>query len=71
MTPESQKRILQSTGVKWRNFKAKLTAEHVLPYIGQKKKLSKPPKKYAFVGKKAWRRYVTLNLFLFIECLCT
>ncbi|KAL1823542.1 hypothetical protein ACET3Z_010320 [Daucus carota] len=51
VTPESQKRILQSTGAKWRNFKAKLTAEHVLPYIGQKKKLSKPPKKYAFVGR--------------------
>lgn len=71
MTPESQKRILQSAGAKWRNFKAKLTAEHVLPYIGQKKKLSKPPKQYAFVGKKAWRGYVTLNLFLFVECLCT
>nr|XP_017237833.1 PREDICTED: uncharacterized protein LOC108210888 [Daucus carota subsp. sativus] len=52
VTPESQKRILQSAGAKWRNFKAKLTAEHVLPYIGQKKKLSKPPKQYAFVENK-------------------
>lgn len=62
LIPESRKRILQSAGAKWRNFKAKLTAEYVLPYVGQKKKLQKPPKQYAFVGKKAWRRFVAVRV---------
>lgn len=58
MAPESKKSILQSAGVKWRQFKTKLNREFVKPYIGQKKKLMKPPKKYAFVGKKAWKGFV-------------
>ena len=62
LIPESRKRILQSAGAKWRNFKAKLTAEHVMPYVGQKKKLQKPPKKYAYVGKRAWRRFVAVRV---------
>ena len=28
------------------------------PYLGQKKKLRKPPTKYAFVGKEAWKNFV-------------
>lgn len=58
MPPELEKTCLQSAGVKWRQFKTKLTTEYVMPYIGKRKKLYKPPKKYAFVGKEAWRRFV-------------
>lgn len=58
MAAESEGLILKSAGTKWRQFKSKLTADYVKPYIGQKKKLMKPPRKYAFVGKEAWRRFV-------------
>ncbi|KAK1391280.1 hypothetical protein POM88_010336 [Heracleum sosnowskyi] len=61
VTPENQKAIIQSAGAKWRQFKATLNADHVIPYIGQKKKLMKPPKQYAFVGKEAWRHFVALR----------
>ena len=58
MAPESRSLVLKSAGAKWRQFKATLTANHVMPYVGKKKKLSKPPKKYAFVGKDSWREFV-------------
>ena len=50
--------VLQSAGIKWRLFKTDLTSKHVMPYIGQKKKLMKPPKKYVFLGKEVWRKFV-------------
>lgn len=50
--------MLKSAGCKWRQFKTTLTTKYVVPYIGQKKKLMKPPRKYAFVGKEAWRKFV-------------
>ncbi|XP_074367777.1 uncharacterized protein LOC141708178 isoform X1 [Apium graveolens] len=58
IAPESEKLVLQSAGKKWRQFKADLTAKYVMPFIGKKKKLMKPPKKYAFVGKKPWKKFV-------------
>lgn len=58
MAPESEGLIMKSAGTKWRQFKSKLTSEYVKPYAGQKKNLSKPPRKYAFVGKEHWRRFV-------------
>ena len=50
--------MLKSASCKWRQFKTTLTTKYVVPYIGQKKKLMKPPRKYAFVGKEAWRKFV-------------
>lgn len=50
-----------SAGAKWRQFKSKLTSDYVMPFIGQKKKLAKPPKKYAYVGKEAWKRFVAIR----------
>ncbi|XP_074342968.1 uncharacterized protein LOC141680728 [Apium graveolens] len=58
IAPESEKLVLQSAGKKWRQFKADLTAKYVMPFIGKKKKLMKPPKKYAFVGKEPWKKFV-------------
>lgn len=29
-----------------------------MPFVGEKKKLRKPPNNYAFVGKDAWRDFV-------------
>ncbi|XP_074346995.1 uncharacterized protein LOC141685814 [Apium graveolens] len=58
IAPESEKLVLQSAGEKWRQFKADLTAKYVMPFIGKKKKLMKPPKKYAFVGKEPWKKFV-------------
>lgn len=55
---ESKHLVLKSAGAKWRQFKANLNSDYVKPYIGQKKKLRKPPKQYAFVGKEAWQRFV-------------
>lgn len=48
-----EKGLISFAGAKYRNFKANLTRDYVRPYLGQKKKLRKPPKKYAFVGKEA------------------
>lgn len=56
--PETQKHVLQSAGAKWKQFKATLTTDYVIPCIEQKKKLAKPLKKYAFIGKEAWKRFV-------------
>lgn len=56
--PESEDFMLKSAGTKWRQFKADLTRNYVMPYIGEKKKLSKPPKQYSFVGRGHWRRFV-------------
>lgn len=53
-----QKGLLRSAGAKWRNFKGNLNKNYVKPYLGQKKKLPKPPKQYAFVGKEAWKKFV-------------
>lgn len=50
--------VLKSAGTKWRQFKSQLTADYVMPFIGQKKKLRKPPLKYAFVGKDKWKNFV-------------
>ena len=50
--------MLKSAGCKWRQFKTTLTTKYVLPYIGQKKKLRNPPKKYSYVRKDTWRRFV-------------
>lgn len=61
MEPESEHFILMSAGAKWRQFKSKLTCDYVMPFIGQKKKLAKPPRKYAYVGKEAWKRFVAIR----------
>ncbi|KAL8120247.1 hypothetical protein AgCh_017410 [Apium graveolens] len=53
-----QKGLIRSAGAKWLNLKANLTRDYVKPYLGQKKKLRKPPVKYAFVGKEAWKNFV-------------
>lgn len=58
MNKKLQKGLLRSAGAKWRNFKATLNKKHVQPYLGQKKKLRKPPKQYAFIGKEAWKKFV-------------
>lgn len=50
--------VLKSAGRKWRQFKTNLTSKYVIPNVGKKKKLLKPPKKYAFVGKDVWKRFV-------------
>lgn len=54
--------MLQSAGVKWRQFKTMLTSEYVMPYVRDKKKLRKAPKKYAFVGKEAWKNFVAQRI---------
>ncbi|XP_062006048.1 uncharacterized protein LOC133723246 [Rosa rugosa] len=59
VAPESKKLVLTSAGTKWRQFKTYLTNKHVLPYLGKKKKLRKPPKQYAFVGLQPWKEFVT------------
>ncbi|PRQ45697.1 hypothetical protein RchiOBHm_Chr3g0494441 [Rosa chinensis] len=58
VAPESKKMVLASTGTKWRQFKTNLTNKHVLPYLGKRKKLRKPPKGYEFVGLLPWREFV-------------
>ncbi|XP_040374987.1 uncharacterized protein LOC112200371 [Rosa chinensis] len=50
--------VLASAGTKWRQFKTDLTNKHVLPYLGKRKKLRKPPKGYEFVGLLPWREFV-------------
>ncbi|KAL6582611.1 hypothetical protein OROMI_004689 [Orobanche minor] len=48
--------------MKWRQFKTNLNRKFVKPYLGQKKKLRKPPKKYAFVGKEPWKKFVAQRI---------
>lgn len=50
--------MLKSAGSKWRQFKTDLTRKYVMPYLGDKKILSKPPKRYSYVRKSTWRRFV-------------
>lgn len=50
--------MLKSASAKWRQFKANLTKDYVKPNVGNKKKLRKPPKQYAFIGKEAWKKFV-------------
>ncbi|XP_040369464.1 uncharacterized protein LOC121051309 [Rosa chinensis] len=59
VAPESKKLVLTSAGTKWRQFKTNLTNKYVLPYLGKKKKLRKPPKQYAFVGLLPWKEFVS------------
>lgn len=56
--PHCEHFVLKSAGCKWRQFKTNLTRKFVRPYVGQKEKLSKPPKQYAFVSKSTWKRFV-------------
>ncbi|KAL8099000.1 hypothetical protein AgCh_031633 [Apium graveolens] len=46
------------TEPKWGQFKTDVTRKFVLPFIGDKKKLNKPPKRYAFVSKSTWKNFV-------------
>lgn len=62
VAPESEMMVLKSAGTKWRQFKSQLTADYVMPYVGQKKKLRKPPQKYAFVGKDKWKNFVAQRI---------
>lgn len=59
VAPESETMVLKSAGAKWRQFKSKLTVDYVMPFLGEKKKLKKPPLKYAFVGKDIWKKFVS------------
>lgn len=61
MAPESEGLVLKSAGAKWRQFKSMLTSTYVKPFAGQKKKLLRPPKKYAYVGKDHWRKFVAMR----------
>ncbi|XP_074347390.1 uncharacterized protein LOC141686242 [Apium graveolens] len=56
--PEIENMVLKSAGSKWRQFKTDLTRKYVLPFIGEKKKLSKPPRGYGYVSKATWKRFV-------------
>ncbi|XP_062011742.1 uncharacterized protein LOC133728340 isoform X2 [Rosa rugosa] len=58
VAPESKKLVLTSAGTKWRAFKTMLTRKYVLPYLGKKKKLRKPPTQYKFVGREPWKDFV-------------
>ncbi|KAM5578065.1 hypothetical protein ABKV19_008405, partial [Rosa sericea] len=58
VAPESKKLVLTSAGTKWRAFKTMLTRKYVLPYLGKKKKLRKPPSQYNFVGREPWKDFV-------------
>ncbi|PRQ57802.1 hypothetical protein RchiOBHm_Chr1g0352301 [Rosa chinensis] len=58
VAPESRKLVLSSAGVKWRYFKTTLTRKYVLPFLGKKKKLRKPPKQYSYVGLQPWKEFV-------------
>ena len=55
---ECESLVLKSAGTKWRQFKSELTNNYVIPFKGDKKKQWKPPKKYGFVGKDVWKRFV-------------
>lgn len=61
---ESHNYVLKSAGAKWRQFKANLTKKHVLPYVGQKKKLRRPPKQYGFVGRGPGKDLLQRGLLL-------
>lgn len=58
ISPQLENFVLKSAGCKWRQFKTNLTRKFVLPFVGQKKKLARPPKQYAFVGKSSWKKFV-------------
>ncbi|KAL8107166.1 hypothetical protein AgCh_023828 [Apium graveolens] len=53
---EIENMVLKSAGSKWRQFKTDLTRKYVLPFIGENKKLSRPPKGYGYVSKATWKR---------------
>lgn len=53
-----KKTVLKCAAAKWRQFKTNLNKKFVRPNVGQKKKLRKPPKQYAFVGKEQWKNFV-------------
>ncbi|KAL8104266.1 hypothetical protein AgCh_028476 [Apium graveolens] len=61
VAPKSEGLILKSAAAKWRQFKSNLTSDYVKPFAGQKKKLAKPPRKYAFVGKDAWKQFIAMR----------
>ncbi|KAK9933083.1 hypothetical protein M0R45_020292 [Rubus argutus] len=55
---ESKRMVLTSAGTKWRQFKTMLTRKYVLPNLGRKRKLRKPPRQYNFVGLDPWKKFV-------------
>ncbi|KAL8123265.1 hypothetical protein AgCh_011296 [Apium graveolens] len=56
--PHCEDIVLKSAGSKWRQFKTDLTRKFVLLFVGDKKKLNKPPKRYGFVSKSTWKNFV-------------
>lgn len=55
---QSKRMVLTSAGTKWRQLKTMLTRKYVLPNLGRKKKLRKPPKQYNYVGLEPWNAFV-------------
>lgn len=54
--------VLSSAGKKWKDFKNKLTRQHILPFINEKEKLNEPPKLYPFILKAQWDAFVASRL---------
>ncbi|PWA39178.1 ulp1 protease family, C-terminal catalytic domain-containing protein [Artemisia annua] len=61
---KSRKQVLQSTGIKWKNFKHYLYKKFIKPLKDEKSKEAKkqlytPPGKYPSVNKKDWKLFVS------------
>ncbi|KAL6223405.1 hypothetical protein ACLB2K_006792 [Fragaria x ananassa] len=62
LEPSERKMVIKSAGVKWREFKSRLTCQYVLPYIDDPESLKFPPDDYRFITPDVWKDFVKSRL---------
>ena len=59
---ECRRLVIASAANKWRDFKSKLTAKYIIPFLGEPEKLENPPDDYRFIKKPVWDIFVATRI---------
>lgn len=57
-----KKSVLKCAGIRFRDFKCKLTCKRVLPFRDEPEKLKHPPERYNYITQSEWDAFVAERL---------
>ncbi|KAA0046781.1 putative serine/threonine-protein kinase nek2 [Cucumis melo var. makuwa] len=61
--PRYRKKVLQTAGISFRQFKNWLTTKYIMPHKDEPQLLQVPPEKYSFIEQNHWEEFVRSRLF--------